>query len=325
MRRMPIRWTLLVTVTAVIVLATMLATSCASGSARTTSALVPLQAAPSDYSPPKAVDVPPTGEANRVTTIAYHMDGSNNYILTWRYRMLGDYNLTLNVDVSDITPIAMHFGETWDPVTSPDSAAAVVDGSGNHTVGVEDITQIAMNYNKTCASYSIQGAAAMAGPYTEVGTAPCPTGSALANGWPEITFDLGPTPAYAWYQVVPLDTDNNPGIESLPVHIVPGGGGGLVLVLDTAANSGTGLEADPFLVTISTAYTVHCEDVHGVPITTGVTLHSMPPFFVDLVSISPFSVTATDLMAGDFYVWADTNDTLLTSNRLYFRVDQTLP
>jgi hypothetical protein len=239
--------------------------------------------------------------------------------------MLGDYNLTLNVDVSDITPIAMHFGETWDPVTSPDSAAAVVDGSGNLKVGVEDITQIAMNYNKRCASYSVQGSATMTGTYTEVGNAPCPTGSPLASGWPEITFDLGATPGYEWYQVVPLDTDNNPGIASLPVHIVPGGGGGLVLILDTSANSGVGVEADPFLINVSSAYSLHCEDEHGAQITSGIVLHSMPPFFVDLVSTSPYSVTANDTMAGDFRVWAESEDGSLSSNNLYFRVDQTLP
>ncbi len=107
--------------------------------------------------PVKSVNVPPLGEANQVRTIGYHIDGLGDYNLTWRYRLLGDYNLTLNVDVSDITPIAMHFGETWDPLVNPDSAASVVDGSGNLTVGVEDITQIAMNYNRRCVSYRVEG------------------------------------------------------------------------------------------------------------------------------------------------------------------------
>jgi hypothetical protein len=301
--------------------------ACGSGRTGTSSIVVPMQAerSASLITPQKAVDVPPLGDANKVTALAYHIDESNNYILTWPYRLLGDYNLTLNVDVSDITPIAMHFGETWDPVTSPNSAASVVDGSGNLRVGVEDITQIAMNYNRRCVSYSVRGADTIAGPYTEVGNAPCPVGSPLDNGWPVISFDLGAAPSYAWYQVVPLDTDSNLGIESRSVHIVPGGGGGLVLVLDTPATNGTGIEASPFLITVHTAYTVHCEDDYGNPVTSGITLHSIPPFFVSLVSTSPYSVTANNLMAGDFQVWAESNTGPLTSNQLFFRVDQTLP
>lgn len=301
--------------------------SCGSGStgARSLAVPVPAERSASVITPQKAVDVPPLGDANKVMALTYHIDESNNYILTWPYRMLGDYNLTLNVDVSDITPIAMHFGETWDPVTSPNSAASLVDGSGNLLVGVEDITQIAMNYNRRCVSYSVRGADTIAGPYTEVGNAPCPVGSPLDSGWPVISFDLGAAPAYAWYQVVPLDNESVPGIESRSVHIVPGGGGGLVLVLDTPATSGTGIKASPFLITVSTAYTVHCEDEYGAPITSGITLHSLPPFFVGLVSTSPFSVTANDLMAGDFSVWAESDTGQLISNALFFRVDQTLP
>lgn len=320
-------WKLSAAVALVMLLTIAIIAACGSGNAGTSSYLAPMQAEKpvSMYAPLKAVNAPPVGDANKVMAISYHIDESDSYILTWPYRMLGDYNLSLNVDVSDITPIAMNFGESWDPAASPNSAASVVDGSGNLTVGVEDITQIAMNYNRRCVSYSVRGADTIEGPYTEVGNAPCPVSSPLDGGWPVIAFDLGSAPSYAWYQVVPLDTDGNPGIESRSVHIVPGGGGGLVLILETPATSGTGIEANPFLITVSTAYTVRCEDDYGNPVTSDVTLYSLPPFFISLVSTSPFSVTANDLMAGDFQVWAESNTGSLTSNTLYFRVDQTLP
>lgn len=266
----------------------------------------------------KSVHVPPSGEANRVTTIGYHIDGADDYNLTWRYRMLGDYNLTLNVDVSDITPIAMHFGAAWDPLVNQDSAASVVDGSGNYTVGVEDITQIAMNYNRRCESYRVEGSDAKDGVFTEVGNAPCPTGSSVDLGWPEISFNLGPSPAYAWYRVVPLDNEGLAGIESIPVHVVPGGGGGLVIYLISTPESGAGLEADPFAILTATSYEIAVEDEQGNPLTEGVELHVQPPFLAEATSTAPFTIIHNGTLTGDFYVYATSGTKF--SNRLYFRI-----
>lgn len=268
--------------------------------------------------PAKATSVPPLGDANQVTTLGYHIDGFGDYNLTWRYRLLGDYNLTLNVDVSDITPIAMHFGETWDPLVNPDSAASVVDGSGNYTVGVEDITQIAMNYNRRCVSYRVEGSTAIDGTYTEVGNAPCPAASMLDLGWPEIAFNLGAAPAYEWYRVVPIDNEGTAGIESIPVHFVPGGGGGLIISLVSAPESGAGLEANPFVILTGTAYEIAVEDEHGNPITEGIEVHVQPPFLAEATSTTPFTITHTGTLTGDFYVYVTSGS--LISNRLYFRI-----
>jgi hypothetical protein len=269
----------------------------------------------------KAADTPPINEADRITNIAYHINPSESYILTWNYRMLGDYNLTLNVDVSDITPIAMHFAETWDINGSPNSAAAVVDGSGNGIVGVEDLTQIAMNYNRTIASFRVEGSASIDGTYAEVGNVVFPIELLLADGIPAFAFDLGTAPGYDWYRVVPLDGEGIAGIESLPIHFVPGGGGGLVIGLVTTPVTGTGLETDPFVIITATPYEITVEDEHGVHITAGVTFTVHPPFLASVTSTSPFIITHTGTLTGDFYVEASIGS--LVSNRLYFRIPGT--
>ncbi len=160
--------------------------------------------------------------------------------------------------------------------------------------------------------------AAIDGIYAEVGNAPCPTGSSVDLGWPEIAFSLGATPAYEWYRVVPLDNEGVAGIESIPVHFVPGGGGGLIINLVSIAESGTGMEADPFVILTGTAYEIAVEDEHGNPITEGIELHVQPPFLAEATSTSPFTITHNGTVTGDFYVYATSGS--LFSNRLYFRI-----
>ncbi len=269
----------------------------------------------------KTTDTPPTNEADRILNIGYHLDVSESYILTWNYRMLGDYNVSLNVDVSDITPIAMHFAETWDINGPPNNAASIVDGSVNGIVGVEDLTQIAMNYNRTIASFMVEGSDSVAGVYTEVGNVLFPVDWLIEDGIPAFAFNMGVIPAYEWYRVVPLDGEGNRGIESLPIHFVPGGGGGLVIGLGTTPEAGTGLEDDPYVILTATPYEIIVEDEHGVPITSGVTFTVHPPFLASVTSTSPFIVTHTGTLTGDFYVEASIGG--LISNRLYFRIPGT--
>ncbi len=80
---------------------------------------------------------PPTGDDNRLTdlTLSDHYDGT--YTLEWHYQNLGDYDHNGAVGISDITPIAMHYGEEvseGDP--DRNSIQAVVDGSENDIVDI---------------------------------------------------------------------------------------------------------------------------------------------------------------------------------------------
>jgi len=267
----------------------------------------------------RAVCTPPTGDNNRVDPLNYYIEdveGTDHYFLTWRYRCLGDYDLNGEVGIPDITPIAMHYGED----TGEHPEAAHIDGSSNGSVGIEDITPLAVDNGVEVMSYRIEGSAEMATGYTEVGIASFETDAVEVVGGLEFTYDLGDVPAYEWYRVVPLDEESEPGIESVPVHIVPGGGGGLVIYLVTAAVSGTGVPEDPYVVLADTAYEIGVEDEQGEPFTDAVVLHLDPPFVGDVTDTEPYTVTPSGDLIGDFDVHATAEEDLV-SNTLYFRVE----
>jgi hypothetical protein len=266
----------------------------------------------------RMVSTPPTGESNRVDPLNYYIEdveGTDHYFLTWLLRSLGDYDLNGRVEIADITPMAIHYGE--DTAIHPE--ATHIDGSGNGSIGIEDITPIAMNYGVDVATYRVEGSADMETGYVEVGTASIDTDAVEVIGGLRFTYDLGDAPTYEWYRVVPLDAESAAGIESVPVHIVPGGGGGLVIGLVTPPVSGSGLPEDPYVVLADTPYEITVEDEQGNLITEGVTLLVEPPFVADVTDTPPYTVTPTGDLIGDFVVYVMVDD--LVSNRLYFRVE----
>jgi PKD repeat protein len=104
----------------------------------------------------KNTSTPPTGDANHVADFAITDHGDGSYSLSWHYRNLGDYDQNGVVGVSDITPLAMHFGETYNPELEQNTIQAVVDGDASGKVGIEDVTQIAMYFGTSCAGYSLR-------------------------------------------------------------------------------------------------------------------------------------------------------------------------
>jgi len=160
----------------------------------------------------KFVSAPPTGDNNRVRdlTLDDHYDGA--YTLTWGYQNSGDYDQNGTVGISDITPIAIHYGEEVPEGDSDrNTIQAVVDGSENDKVDIADITPIAMYYGICCAAYSIRSA--LSYPETveetvEIDTAPI----ALAEGDDRKVFsvELGLYPR-TYIAVTPVDEDETPG------------------------------------------------------------------------------------------------------------------
>ncbi len=166
---------------------------------------------PSSLTPAKLVSTPPTGEANRVNDLQITDNGGGTYTLSWHYRNLGDYDQSGTVGISDITPIAMHYGETYDPETEPNCLLAVIDGNGDGKVGIADITPIAMYYSTDCAGYSIRGSSTYPESLdetVEIGTVEI----ALATGEGRKRFsELLPESEYQFFAVAPYDGDSSLG------------------------------------------------------------------------------------------------------------------
>ncbi len=161
----------------------------------------------------KIVSTPPLGAANKVNDLTATRETNGDFTLSWHYRNIGDYNQDGVVGVSDITPLAMHYNETYDPETEPDCIQAVIDGSCNGKVGVEDVTQIAQYFGSELALYAMQGADQQQGPFTQTTTVQL-TDEGRGDAKLAFAFNLGDQPAYTYWRVVPEDAEGNPGEAS---------------------------------------------------------------------------------------------------------------
>jgi len=166
----------------------------------------------------KMVSAPPIGDANRVDDLELVDDGAGAYNLTWHYRNAGDYDQSNAVGISDITPIAMHYGETYD-IENTNCLLSVIDGGCNGVIDIADITPIAMNFGSECAGYSIQGSNTADGGFTELVTVPF----SLAENEGRFLFTVPqPESEFSFVAVAPFDSGNNIGVLSNPVRITRG-------------------------------------------------------------------------------------------------------
>jgi hypothetical protein len=168
----------------------------------------------------KLASVPPTGPANAVPDLQITDAGSGTVNLMWHYYNLGDYNQDGIVNVSDITPIAMHYGE--DVPQGPGNEnllLSVINGGGGSKILVDDITPIAMNYGAEVANYNIETSPNQGGSYTFVQQAAF--SSAQDAGTQRAHFQVNFAPVFGnGYRVVSVDSSNAPGEPSNEVLAV---------------------------------------------------------------------------------------------------------
>ncbi len=158
----------------------------------------------------KIVSTPPTGEANRVDDLELDDNHDGTYTLTWSYKNVGDYDQNGTVGISDITPIAMQYGETatyeneW------------IDGDDNGTIGISDITPLAMNFSIECPGYDVEGADNPSGPWTYMMTVPLDD----AQGERRLVFYKTLSALdFEYYRVTPVDSDGAEGVEGVPASL----------------------------------------------------------------------------------------------------------
>jgi PKD repeat protein len=162
----------------------------------------------------KNVSTPPTGDANHVADFGITDHGDGSYSLSWHYRNLGDYDQNGTVGVSDITPLAIHYGETYVIALEQNTIQAVVDGSGNEKVGIEDVTQIAMYFGTTCVGYSLRASDIL--PTFVSDTAALDVISlSFAQGEGRYEFGVDHAlPSHSYIAVAPVDSEGAFGVMS---------------------------------------------------------------------------------------------------------------
>jgi hypothetical protein len=270
----------------------------------------------------KNVSQPPSGVANQVADLELAED-EGAYYLSWSYRNLGDYDQDGAVGISDITPIAMYYGQDVPDIDGdPDdySIQAVVDGSGNGTVDIADITPIAMSYGTSVDGYAVQTSADEAQTWDDL--SPVLVGSATGDGRAGFEVLLDTPVERNIYHVVPYFGEEF-GDDSNAVRYFTSE---LVLILETPAESGAGTAEDPYVVLLDTPYELRVEDDESVDVSASVTFDTMPPAFIAFTAEEPRLMTVENIMAGDFTVVALLGEIApMPSGDVYFRAQGDLP
>lgn len=155
----------------------------------------------------KTVSTPPTGEDNIPVNLTLTEGEGDEWTLSWEYRNLGDYDQNGTVGISDITPLAMHYGAI---VGGDDPLALVADGNLSNVVEIGDITPIAMNYNVNCAGCRIEVWEPTGFDYELLDTIELAAATGKDAGWMVFEYTLVPMEGN-WYRVATYDSEGTLG------------------------------------------------------------------------------------------------------------------
>lgn len=163
----------------------------------------------------KLVATPPTGSVNAIPDLAITDNGNGTFNYAWHYYNVGDYNQDGTVGIADITPLAIHFNQTWSKAVQAEvnTLQAVADGSNSEKVDISDVTPIAMNFGVQVSAYRLEKCATENGTYTEVQIIPLSEGLDKETARMRFSIDITPE-AGMWYRLVPVDSDGNGGEAS---------------------------------------------------------------------------------------------------------------
>lgn len=163
-----------------------------------------------DGDPSRATSGAPQDGAGKVDSLAYVIDGLGAHHVTWNYANKGDYDLSGEVGVPDITPVALNYLVT-PPTIGGDPYLHWIDGDGSGEIGIPDITPIALGYLNSVAGYQILGSSNALGPWDVIATVDFPSNPEFP-----VTFDyeVDPFDVPDYLAVRPIDGDGGTGIVS---------------------------------------------------------------------------------------------------------------
>ncbi|MEP0814941.1 MAG: hypothetical protein HRF49_09795, partial [bacterium] len=114
----------------------------------------------------RTASVLPTEDAGKVTDLAYDPASKT---LSWSYRNTGDYDLSGEVGVSDVTPIALHYLADAGDGLGDDPLEQWIDGDGSGEIAVGDVTPIALGYMSQVYGYRFFTSQVIDGEFYRVG------------------------------------------------------------------------------------------------------------------------------------------------------------
>jgi hypothetical protein len=99
----------------------------------------------------KAVRAAPVSDGSRSMLTYDPVD----HEMIWDYACQGDYDQNSEVNISDLTPLAVHLGEGDGTPFARTSLLSVIDGDGNGQITIADITPLGVNLGRRVAAYEL--------------------------------------------------------------------------------------------------------------------------------------------------------------------------
>jgi len=167
--------------------------------------------------PSRQVSFTPYGADNMVRDL--QLSGNGPYLLSWTYRNKGDYDLNGAVNISDLTPIGLHFQKTSaDPLWFLCTQA---DGDNNGEINITDITPIGTNFGGTIVGYRVYGTDDITGDWNYLGEATVDAN--LHKNAAPLRFVISlPSLEYDYYALWPYDGSEDEGGWSNIVQLTAG-------------------------------------------------------------------------------------------------------
>jgi hypothetical protein len=176
----------------------------------------------------RAVSKLPSPQRSAVTDMQVTDDGAGAFNITWTYNNNGDYTLDGEVNISDLTPLAVNLGKTS---SGPGWASArVCDGDGNGEVNLSDLTSIGAAFYSQVLGYYVYGAPGPDGPWLKLARVALESGVGTP---PLFTWNTGPQ-AYPYYKVSPYDDAQADWLD---------GGGALVELGSSTEDASSSIDA----------------------------------------------------------------------------------
>jgi hypothetical protein len=133
-----------------------------------------------------------------------YVEGSRR--VTWNNTFFrGDGSQDGIVNVADLVPLAMHFGEATQTIP----AAGVADYNQDGAVGITDVSVLAMNFGKTCSNFKVE--ISVVSRRTDYSTSTTFSfeewAETRADGFADYSYDFSPgIVPVAWVRVTALNT-----------------------------------------------------------------------------------------------------------------------
>ncbi len=102
--------------------------------------------------PIREIGAAPSGTENVVNDLKVEKVSEGQVSLVWHGKLKGDFDLSGEVGIPDITPIALNYLETTES-TADLELFEIIDGDGSGEIGIPDVTVIALHYLETLAGY----------------------------------------------------------------------------------------------------------------------------------------------------------------------------